>query len=196
MPAFSGKISLMKKLLIAALFLFGCNSSEDMDAVKKEISNKIPGYLIKETKGRLLVNETTLYHIEKITEKDALDFRISALKDSVIIQGNLIGLYKSAVEAKQKDMAALDSQGISLTEIKKLISRYNHLADSTSLAAVNTKKLLDSLSVVRSVDDNEKNFYNTSFSVCSFNISTSTTCDSVAFLIDKKLNIISMHIIH
>ena len=185
----------MKKIFIAAFILSACNQPDDLEKAKKNISIIVPQFLIQATKSRLLINESTLYHLDKINEKDAIDFRIQALSDSVIIQNNLTETYKRNIEKREKDMKDFDSMKVSTVEIKKRISRYNYQADSVNTALANTKKTLDSLSGIKLTDTKNRNFYNASFRICSFNIITSTSCDSVAFLLDKKLNVISMHII-
>lgn len=185
----------MKKIIVAAFLFLGCNS-DDLDEVKKDISGKIPSFLLAETKGRLLVNDCTLYSIKKITEQESIDFRVKALTDSMIILNNLTDVYNRAIEGKRKTLREFDSLKQETGEVKRLISSYGQLIDSTIAASVSKKKLLDSLSLLKSVGSKDKNFYNTAFKVCSFNISAGSSCDSVAFLLDKKLNILSMHIVH
>lgn len=186
----------MKKLLAAVLILIGCNGSEDLEIVKDELSRKVPIFLVEETKSRLLVNGSEMYDLEKISEKEALEFRVKALEDSMIILKNLTELFEKAKINREKDIAAFDSLKQSTVDLRKLIARYSYMVDSNNLATVEKRKRLDSISAKVFAGSNKKNFYHTRFKICYFNVSQGSSCDSVAFLVDKKLNIISMHIVH
>jgi len=195
MPTFL-KNSKVKKLLLAALILVGCNDSDNVEKIKSEISKKVPVFLVEETKSRLLVNDSEMYEFEKISEKQALEFRVKALEDSMVILKNLTELFLRSKLNREKDIPAFDSMNQSTVELKKLIARYSFMVDSNNTATVEKRKRLDSISSIVSKGSNSKDYYHTRFKICHFNVTAGSTCDSVAFLVDKKLNIISMHIVH
>jgi hypothetical protein len=183
----------MKKLFIAAFLLFGCNSSEDLEGAKNEVANKVPGILRKMSGGGILLEECKIYEFDRITGKEALDFRIRALSDSVIIHKRLLDFYNKNIEQRRLDMKGLDSVHRSTEEVKKIIDRYISKIDSNNLAAVVTQKKLDSLTAIKNTGSDKKDFYKAMFRVCYFNITSASSCDSFAFLFDKERNFISMH---
>ena len=184
----------MKKLLFIALIFFGCNSSVNMDTVKKELVVKANIFLKKATSGGLIVQNLTIYRLDRITEKDAINFRIKALSDSIIIQKRVAEGYKQTAEGRKTDMKSMDSLHIATVEIKRLIDRYYFMADSTIAASAITKKALDSLSAISSADVENKDYYKAMSSICSINITSAPSCDSIAILADKQRNIISMYL--
>jgi len=184
----------MKRLFIAALILFGCNSSEELETAKSEAANKVPAFLRDISGGGVLLEECKIYEFDRITEKEALEFRVRALSDSVIIHKRLLDFYNKNIERRTLDMKGLDSVHRSTEEVKKIIDRFVARIDSNNIASVVTQKKLDSLSAIKNAGSGKKDYYQGMFRVCYFNITSSSSCDSFAFLFDKGRNIISMHL--
>lgn len=183
----------MKNFLFLALILTGCASNDDLQTVRKDVLDKVPVFISNLTGGGAFVKECSLYQLDPVTDKAALDFRIWALSDSLIIQKRLAEHYTNLIEMRKKDMKGLVEIKMSTDTVQQIIDRYKFRIDSINMAGIKTKKELDSLTAANT-GTGEKNHYVAMFRICLFNITTTSTCDSFAFLFDKKRNLLSMHL--
>jgi hypothetical protein len=174
--------------------LSACNSSDDLETARKDIANKVPAFVAKLTGGGMLVESCKLYELDEITEKEAVEFRIRALSDSLIIQKRLDEHFNNLITKKMADMKSMDSAKMNTDAVKAMIQRYLGKVDSNKMNTVNTRRMLDSFNAVTGRDASEKNYYKAMFSICTFNLTSSTSCDSFAFLLNKKREILSMHL--
>lgn len=181
----------MKKLLAAALFLFGCNSGDDMETVRNDIANKVPAFVGQLTGGGMMIKEFKMYNLETLDPAGAHDFRLRALSDSVIIHRNIEAYFNRIINIRTKGKASLDSANLRTDTVQMIIQRYQHRIDSNRLAAEVTQHKLDEV-MAEKVSGNDK-YYRAWFRICTFTLMTTNECDSFAFLLDKNRNVISMH---